>query len=77
MTNVALKPTTPAQAGNPGTTSLGSALFLTLLLVIGLGALSLWPRNFETAPRRPELKAPIVFDEFVNPPSAAAPSAEH
>jgi len=47
--------------------SLGSALFLTVLVIIGLSALAFWPSKEWTPPRRPGIAAPIVFDEFVNP----------
>lgn len=52
--------------------SRGSALFIALLVTFGLAALSLWPKSAWSPPRRPALHAPIVFDEFVNSPSASA-----
>ena len=57
---------------------LGSALFLTVLVIIGLSALAFWPSNEWTPPRRPGIAAPIVFDEFVNPTNPApVPSSEN
>jgi hypothetical protein len=53
-----------ARGGN--SVSLGSALFLTALVIIGLGALAFWPSKEWAPPRRPGISAPIVFDEFVN-----------
>jgi hypothetical protein len=50
-----------------GSVSLGSALFLTVLVIIALSALAFWPSKEWTPPRRPGIGAPIVFDEFVNP----------
>lgn len=52
--------------------SLGSALFVALLVTFGLAAMAVWPKPTWSPPRRPPLHAPIVFDEFVNPPSASA-----
>lgn len=49
--------------------SQGSALFIALLVTFGLGALAFWPRPTWSPPRRPAFQAPIVFDEFVNPPA--------
>jgi hypothetical protein len=49
----------------------GSALVIALLVVAGLGLLALWPTPAWAPPLRPRLSAPIVFDEFVNPPSPA------
>jgi len=57
---------TPSNAA--ARTSIGSALFLTLLVVAGLSALAFWPRGGFAPPRRPPISAPIVFDEFVNAP---------
>jgi hypothetical protein len=61
-------------------TELGRAKLVSAIVVVGLGALALWPRPTWTPPARPPLKAPIVFDELVShapPPSdpAAAASA--
>lgn len=47
--------------------SLGSALFLTVLVIVVLSALAFWPSKEWAPPRRPGIPAPIVFDEFVNP----------
>ena len=57
-----------------GSVSLGSALFLTVLVTAALSALAFWPSKAWSPPRRPGISAPIVFDEFVNP-SSTAPAA--
>lgn len=50
------------------------ALWISSALLLALGALAFWPASRWTPPRRPPLRAPIVFDELVNrapPPDAA------
>ena len=65
-----------ARSGN--SLSLGSALFLSVLVIIALSALAFWPSKEWTPPPRPGIAAPIVFDEFVNPTNPApAPSSEN
>ena len=51
--------------------SLGSAVFLSLLVVVALGALALWPAAPWHPSARPALAAPIVFDRLINLPSPA------
>ena len=62
-------------ASSQPTVSLGSALFLTVLIVVALGALAFWPSRPWAPPPRPGLEAPIVFDEFVNAPPSPQTSA--
>lgn len=64
MTPAAREPSVPRSSA----VSLGSALFLTALVIVCLSALAFWPAKTWAPPLRPRLSAPIVFDEFVNPP---------
>ena len=45
------------------------ALLASSAVVLALLALVFWPTRSWTAPPRPKLTAPIVFDEFVNGPT--------
>lgn len=73
MTDAASREVPRASASQP--MSRASALFIALLVTLGLGALSFWPRPTWAPPHRPTLHAPIVFDEFVNPPLPPGASA--
>jgi len=57
--------------------SLRAAFGVALLVTVVLAALAFWPKKAWVPPRRPGLTAPVVFDEFVNPPppALADPSA--
>jgi hypothetical protein len=52
-----------------------AALLVSVLLVALLAALAFWPARAWAPPREPALKAPIVFDELVNPPAPAETGA--
>ena len=56
--------------------TLRGALLVVLLIALGLGALALWPARAWKPPPRPPLRAPIVFDEFVNAPSAVLTASD-
>jgi len=82
MTELARTASSIASAKNP--IGPGSALFIALLIVVGLGVLAFWPNSAWSPPKRPHLRTPIVFDEFVNQPipalassSAAETAARH
>jgi hypothetical protein len=69
MTEVA---ETAARSGASQSMGRGSALLIALLVTFVLGALAFWPKRAWSPPPRPALHAPIVFDEFVNPPTPAS-----
>jgi hypothetical protein len=73
MSEIAATPAPRSDA--PQSMNRASALFIALLVTVGLSALAFWPRTTWTPPRRPTLQAPIVFDEFVNPPPPSAISS--
>ena len=52
--------------------SLRAALVMSVLIALALGALALWPTRPWAPPRRPGLRAPIVFDELINLATPAA-----
>ncbi|MES1175756.1 MAG: hypothetical protein ABUL62_15650 [Myxococcales bacterium] len=67
MTQRIAEQTFAAGARRDNAVSLGSALFLTVLVVVALAALAFWPTKEWAPPPRPGIRAPIVFDDFVNP----------
>ena len=51
------------------------AVLYAVACALALGALAFWPAKPWTTPKRPPLKAPIVFDELQNlPPASSDPS---
>jgi hypothetical protein len=71
--HVAERALNPAHRSAP--IGLGSALFLTVLVVAALCALAFWPAKAWAPPHRPGIAAPVVFDEFVDEGSAAPAAA--
>jgi hypothetical protein len=56
--------------------TLRRSFLVAVIVVLGLSGLAFWPTGAWAPPRRPALKGPVVFDEFVDASNATRASSQ-